>query len=127
MTRSKTTDTVRRSATKAAAKPKAETPKKTVPAVAAKSFPPAQSQPMLRKKQLVDEVAAASGVKRGDTKAVIEAALQILGEALSADKKLQLPPLGTAIVNRRKDVTNGETLIVKLRRRNATPPLAKPE
>lgn len=71
----------------------------------------------LRKKQFIERVVAESGMKKKDVKPVVEAALKVLGEALTRGEELILPPLGKARVNRQKDLGSGEILIVKLRRR----------
>lgn len=71
---------------------------------------------VMRKRDLIDRVVAQSGVKKKDAKPAIEAALAILGEALSNEEQLNLPPLGKVMVNRKKDIDNGEILVIKLRR-----------
>ena len=71
---------------------------------------------VMRKRDLIDRVVEQSGVKKKDAKPAIEAALAILGEALSNEEQLNLPPLGKIVVNRKKDVDNGEVLVIKLRR-----------
>ncbi|MAY31378.1 MAG: DNA-binding protein [Rhodovulum sp.] len=70
----------------------------------------------MRKRDLIDRVVEQSGVKKKDAKPAIEAALAILGEALSNEEQLNLPPLGKIMVNRKKELDNGEVLVVKLRR-----------
>ncbi len=70
----------------------------------------------LRKKELIERVALVSGVKKQDTRAIIDAVLSVLGDALAAGETLALPPFGKARVNRHKDVDGGEMLTVKLRR-----------
>lgn len=74
------------------------------------------AETVMRKRDLIDRVVEQSGVKKKDAKPAIEAALAILGEALSNEEQLNLPPLGKIMVNRKKDVDNGEVLVVKLRR-----------
>jgi DNA-binding protein HU-alpha len=71
---------------------------------------------VMRKRDLIDRVVEQSGVKKKDAKPAIEAALAILGEALSNEEQLNLPPLGKIMVNRKKELDNGEVLVVKLRR-----------
>ncbi|SPH17432.1 hypothetical protein DEA8626_00950 [Defluviimonas aquaemixtae] len=71
---------------------------------------------VLRKKELVERVAASTGAKKRDVKPIIEATLKILGNALASGEQLALPPLGKAKVNRQKDLPSGEMLMVKLRR-----------
>lgn len=90
------------------------------------SAPPVEATPaaeavttpalVLRKKDLLDRVADASGARKKDARAIIDATLQILGEALSRGETLVLPPLGKARVNRSTDKSGGETLVIKLRR-----------
>lgn len=71
---------------------------------------------VLRKKDLVLRAAEASGVKRKDTRAVVEAVLAEIGAALSRGEGLVLPPLGKAKVNRQKEKGSAEVLVVRLRR-----------
>ncbi|MEC8630512.1 MAG: HU family DNA-binding protein [Pseudomonadota bacterium] len=71
---------------------------------------------VMRKRDLIDRVVEQSGVKKKDAKPAIEAALAILGEALSNEEQLNLPPMGKIMVNRKKELDNGEVLVVKLRR-----------
>jgi nucleoid DNA-binding protein len=86
------------------------------PAADDAAVPAATKVATLRKKELIERVAAVSGVKKQDTRAIIDAVLSVLGDALAAGETLALPPLGKARVNRHKDVDGGEILTVKLRR-----------
>ena len=72
----------------------------------------------LKLKDLVEQVAAGSGIKKKDVKTVIEAALAAMGAALSAGRDLHLPPLGKARVGRQKGQAGcgDELLVVKLKR-----------
>lgn len=70
----------------------------------------------LKLKALVDAVSARSAVKKKDARAVIEAALDEIGRALSSGQGFALPPLGKGKVNRQKDGGKGEVLVVKIRR-----------
>ncbi len=85
----------------------------------------------LKKKELVDRVAALSGGKKKSVRDVVEATLSVLGEALEKGEELILPPFGKAKVNRSKDGAAGSKLLtVKLRRgesRAAKQPLAEDE
>ncbi len=86
----------------------------------------------LRKRALIDRVVAVSGMKKKDVKPVVEATLAVLGDALSNEEPMNLQPLGKVMINRRKEVNNGEVLITRIRRSvqsgklPATPPLAEP-
>ncbi len=80
--------------------------------------------PIYRKKELVDAVAAASGVKKKQVKPVVDAVLAELGIALARGDTLNLPPLGKVAVNRSKEGPHADVMILKLRRLK---PGAKPE
>jgi|GEM_PF-258146 len=71
---------------------------------------------MLKKQELVERIVKASGAKKKDVKLIMEAALGVLGDALSAGEELNLPPLGKMKVNRQREEGNTEILILKLRR-----------
>ncbi|MBL4917885.1 HU family DNA-binding protein [Tabrizicola sp. DMG-N-6] len=70
----------------------------------------------LKKKELLSRVADLSGAKRKDVKPVLEAALRVLGEALSKGEELNLPPLGKVRVNRSKSDAGTDILTLRLRR-----------
>lgn len=104
--------------------PRPAKPKKPA-ADAAAASPSADTAAVLRKRELVDRVAEASGVKKKDTRAVVDAVLAELGAALSRGDELVLPPLGKARVNRTKEKGVGEVLVLKLRRGGGEKPGAK--
>ena len=82
----------------------------------------------LRKKELVERVVAASGAKKKVAKDIVEATLQVLGEALAAGEQLVLPPFGNAHKTREKDTpSGGSTMTVRLRRAGAKKPGAEGE
>ena len=102
----------------------AETPKppkadKDKPARAAKSKPvltvvetaPAAKGGTLKLKELIEQVAGATGGRKPEVKATIEATLAALGEALATGKSLAVPPLGKLRVVKNK----GPALTLKLR------------
>ena len=69
----------------------------------------------LRKKDLIERVTEASGVKRKDAKAAMEATLAELGRAIAAGEELNLQGLGKLKVNRVQEQSNGTIYICKLR------------
>jgi hypothetical protein len=71
---------------------------------------------LVRKKELIERVSEASGVRRGMTKKVIDAMLKEMGDILQEGTELNLPPLGKVSVNRQKEIANAFVLILKLRR-----------
>jgi DNA-binding protein HU-alpha len=86
----------------------------------------------LKKKDLIDRVVAASGVKKKDAKPVVEAMLAEMGEALGRGEGLQLLPFGNLRVVKSKDLASGEVVTVKVRRPGprspkAAAPLAEPD
>lgn len=87
--------------------------------VQAPSATPAEAEPPtfeLKRKDLIDRVVATSGVKKSDAKVVVEAMLGVMGQALSDGASLNLQPFGKARIARRKDLPNGEVLVLRLRR-----------
>ncbi len=121
--------------------PKAEVATSAAETAAGSSSAPVEQTPVLelRKKELIDQVVARSGVKKRDVKPVVEAMLAVLGESIDAKRALHLEPMGKLRVNRSKDTPNGRIHICKLRRKpaiaekpsqeqkTASTPLAKPE
>ena len=76
---------------------------------------PDADHPSLGKKELVDLAVARSGVKKRDAKPAIEAALAILGEALSEGRELNLKPFGKLKVTRMKKGGNGQIINARVR------------
>lgn len=75
----------------------------------------------LRLGDLVTRVAAATGAKKPDAKASVEATLSILAEALKAGSDLALPPLGKVRVV--KTAEKGAATMMTLKLRHPNPPL----
>ncbi|RID91517.1 hypothetical protein D2N39_12495 [Gemmobacter lutimaris] len=75
----------------------------------------------LKMKQLVTQVAAATGAKKPVVKSVAEAVLALMGDALSKGQDLNLPPLGKAKVGRQKGTAGDELIVVKLKRGGGKP------
>ena len=70
----------------------------------------------LGKRELIDRVVTASGIKKKAAKPVVEAMLMELGDALSRGETLNLQPFGKGIVKNRKDLENAEIVEIRLRR-----------
>ncbi len=105
-----------------AAKPKEPTVKIMVPtidmaAVIAAGTDAETAGPVmgLKKKELIERVAAAVGGKKKDVKEIVEATLAALGEALQKGEALHLPPFGHAKVSRSKGEGKDSSMTVKLR------------
>ncbi|WP_425038531.1 HU family DNA-binding protein [Primorskyibacter sp. S187A] len=83
----------------------------------------------LRKQELMEKVVQRSGVKKRDAKPVIEAMLEVLGDALQEGRELKLEPFGKTKTTRVKQRAGVKVSVVKLRQRtegpkNQNPPLA---
>ncbi|MCE6952803.1 HU family DNA-binding protein [Cereibacter sphaeroides] len=95
----------------------------TTPSSVPKRAPDAPAEPaearasvVLRKKDLIEQVAGATGVKRKEVREAVEATLVALGEALERGDELNLPPLGHLKVQRRNNLRAGIRMMVRLRR-----------
>jgi DNA-binding protein HU-alpha len=73
----------------------------------------------LRKKELLEMVVDRSGMKKKDIKPVVEAMLAVLGDALAAQRELDLQPLGKLKIQRGKELADGRSLVLKLRQKSA--------
>ncbi|MEL7114567.1 MAG: HU family DNA-binding protein [Pseudomonadota bacterium] len=96
----------------AAASKAAETAKADGPVTHA----PPETIKTLGKRELIDRVVEASGIKKKAAKPVIEAMLKELGDALTRGETLNLQPFGKGIVKSRKSFENAEVVEVRLRR-----------
>ena len=81
---------------------------------------PTVQGPELKKKELIETAAQRRGIKKGDAKAAIEAALAIMGEAISKGEDLNLEPLGKLRIQREKDVPGGTVHTCRIRRKTPT-------
>jgi hypothetical protein len=69
----------------------------------------------VKKGELLNLVAAASGVKRAETKAVVEATLAVLAAQMAAGRTIKTPELGVLKAVKRKDSPNGAKIICRLK------------
>ncbi|MEQ6204203.1 HU family DNA-binding protein [Sulfitobacter sp. HNIBRBA2951] len=95
--------------------PKAAT---ATPAVVETLAPVVVSNEM-RKKELFALVVERSGHKKKDVKPIVEAMLAVLGDALSEQREMILPPLGKLKVQRGKELADGRALVLKLRQKTS--------
>lgn len=132
MARATTKSTAAKPRSRAAA-PKTAAPKTTSktpavrratakPAVAATPDPvvisdtkPESDELELRKAELIEMVVERSGVKKRYAKPAIEAALDILGDALADGRELNLKPLGKVKINRVKQMSNARVVTCRVR------------
>lgn len=106
----KTDSKLAKPAKPAKATPKGEPAAKPALAVVETPAPEAIGGAM-KLKDLIEAVAATTGGKKPEVKAVVEATLSALGEALSTGRALTVPPLGKLRVVKNK----GPALTLKLR------------
>ena len=116
--------TTARRTTKAAAKttaPKPVAAKAPVEDTATADIPVTETavkaaEKTMGKRELIDRVVAASGIKKSAAKPVIVAMLKELGDGLSRGETLNLQPFGKANVKRHKHLENAEIIELRLRR-----------
>jgi DNA-binding protein HU-alpha len=76
---------------------------------------PVVAGPVLKKKDLIERAAERSDLKRGEARKGVEAALDVLAEALLSGAELVVPPLGKIKVVKVKEAANARILTVKIR------------
>ncbi|WP_306150916.1 HU family DNA-binding protein [Roseovarius sp. MMSF_3281] len=74
---------------------------------------------MLRKKELMDAVIERSGVRKKFAKPVIEAMMEVMGEAIGEGRDLNLPPFAKIKQQRTKDSSNVRVTVAKIRQSKA--------
>lgn len=94
-------------AAKAAA---SEAPVTAAPAVAAPDLE-------MRKQELLAAVVERADIKKKYAKPVVEAMIEVLGEALAEGRELNLQPLGKLKYNRTKETENARIIIAKIRQK----------
>jgi len=70
---------------------------------------------VLKKKELLQMVAERSNLNNNKVKPVLEAMLEVLGEAIAEGRELNLQPFGRVKINRQKEVGNARVTIAKIR------------
>ncbi|MFV2052524.1 HU family DNA-binding protein [Aliiroseovarius sp. YM-037] len=98
-----------------------EAPAKAAGATAIAGAAPVVAAPVIKKKDLIDQVVERSGIKKKDAKPVIEAMLAVLGEAINRGDELNLRPLGKVKVTRRKEAPNADVMVCKVRQPTGVP------
>ena len=113
-----------RPAAKAVAKPALKVVEKPAPGQAPAKTPAKVAAKVagFKLKDLVDQVASATGTKKPDAKKAVEATLAAIAAALKSGSDLALPPLGKLRIAR----TTGAVLTLKLRTGAGEKAAAKP-
>jgi len=73
----------------------------------------------LKKQELLQMVADRAELNKNKVKPVVEAMLEVLGEALAEGRELNLKPFGKVKINRQKDVGNARVTVAKIRQSKA--------
>lgn len=76
---------------------------------------PDTAAPEFRKKELIDSVLARTGVKKKYAKPVIEAMIDVLGDAIGEGREVNLQPMGKIKPQRTKDGQNARIVMAKIR------------
>lgn len=77
---------------------------------------PVMIGPAMRKKEIVDDVVARSGLKKRDVKPVVDHLLAVLGDAVSEGRELVIPPLGRIKVHKKKEAAKKTINFAKIHR-----------
>lgn len=94
-------------------------PAESITSVVVTENPAADAGPELKKQELLDKVVTRTDVKKKLAKPVVEAVLEILGEALAEGRELNLQPLGKVKINRIKEMANARVIVAKIRQPKA--------
>ena len=86
----------------------------------------ADTQKELKKRELIDAVVERSGVRKKYAKPAVEAMIDILGEAISEGRELNLQPLGKITRKRTKDTANARVTMARIRQSKAAGPAFDP-
>jgi nucleoid DNA-binding protein len=85
----------------------------------------------IKKKDFIDKVVAASGAKKADARAVVDATLALLADRVLAGDEVNLPPLGKLRLLKEKDTGKARIATLRLQvasdEESVTDPLAEPE
>ncbi|NHQ74783.1 DNA-binding protein [Roseovarius gahaiensis] len=113
----------------ASSAPKSSGPKPAKPAATSTPDPavvneatPQTAAPELKKKELVDLVTERSDVRKKYAKPVVEAMIDILGEAIAEGRELNLQPFGKIKQQRTKDTPNARITVAKIRQSKSASP-----
>lgn len=106
--------TLPKSAAKPTSKP-AATPAKPPRVSVVKEAQATSTGTELKKRELIDLVVERSDVKKKFAKPVVEAMLEVLGEAIAQERSLNLQPMGRVVPQRTKDAGKNRVVITRIR------------
>lgn len=91
------------------------------PTPAADAAPRAEAtMPELKKQELLAKVVKQSGIRKRDAKPVVEAMLDVLGQAVAEGRDLDLQPFGKLMQNRSNEKSNARVIFAKIRQSKNT-------
>jgi len=82
----------------------------------------APPRPVLRRKAFLDLVTTRAGSRKSDTRAVTDAALAVIAEALGRGEDVALPPLGRIRVVKTRDGVRSRVLTLRLSQQTGDDP-----
>jgi DNA-binding protein HU-alpha len=103
-----------RSTTRKPATPSAEAAKPKL-VVAESTAPETPSLPELKRQELLAQVVRRADIKKKFAKPVLDAVLEVLGEALTEGRDLNLAPMGKVKINRVRELGKGRVIIARIR------------
>jgi|SRR6056297_268032 len=83
--------------------------------------------PEMKKKELIEAVCARTDVKRKFAKPVIEAMMEVLGEAIAEGRVLNLQPMGKMVSKRSKETANARVSVLRVRQSKSAGITQSPE
>lgn len=86
----------------------------------------AATQKELKKKELIEAVVERSGIRKKYAKPAVEAMIDILGEAITEGRELNLQPMGKITRKRTKDTANARVTMARIRQSKAAGPAFDP-
>ncbi|WP_380058578.1 HU family DNA-binding protein [Falsihalocynthiibacter sp. SS001] len=72
--------------------------------------------PEVKRKDLVERVMAKNGMKRKDVKPIVDAVLEVLGEAIADEETLNLQPMGKFVIKNVKELDTATVTTCRIRR-----------
>lgn len=82
--------------------------------------------PVMRKKEIIDEVVLRSGLKKRDVKPVLDSILAVMGDAIGEGREMVLQPFGRLKVHRQKTTPKKKIFFAKVHQ-NAAPSISGPK
>jgi len=76
---------------------------------------PLSTAPVLKRPELIDTVVKRSNTRKKFAKPVVEAMLEVLGEALAEGREMTLPPLGRIKLKRIMDGAEARIIVTRIR------------